>query len=298
MIVGAGPAGISAAVQMKRMGWDPLVIEYDNPGGLIAEAFLVENYPPFNRGIEGKTLGKVFRQYMEGFQVRQTRDKVIALASSSNERIELITQRGLYHADDLILAIGTQAKAIPWKVIPQNRARIFNHVCSMIAFLEKQANSPDQTDYPVGIVGGGDCAFDYALSLSALGYQVEVLIRSTPKAIPVLQQRAEKAGVVVRHIGKNPSLQGECDHISLKTASKNQSPGDPPFAGRYTALLSAIGREKRSIEGLESLMAGPLRDRVKLIGDVAHPDLRQVGIAVGDGLRAAMVYDQKRRHHR
>jgi thioredoxin reductase (NADPH) len=68
-VVGAGPAGISAAIYLKRAGFEPLVIERDEVGGLLLNANLVENYPGFSPGISGENLVKQFTEQFESLGI-------------------------------------------------------------------------------------------------------------------------------------------------------------------------------------------------------------------------------------
>ncbi len=267
------------------MGYDPLLIEPETVGGLIEEAFLVENYLPFSHGLTGKSFAQAMRHYLDVFQARMNCDRAITLSPVDGGKVKILALHGVYYTDTLIVAIGTKPKPMPWQADQKAQRRLFNSLRLMVGFLETESVHRGNRLLPVGIVGGGDCAFDYALSLSALAYQVEILTRSAPKAIPVLQKRAKQAGIIVRLMDSPLQWQGTSEHISALPAS-----------GKYIAVLSAIGRERRWIEGLDRLLAGRWPDQVSLIGDIAHPDLRQVAIAAGDGIRAALTYDHQRRY--
>ncbi|MCJ7489823.1 MAG: FAD-dependent monooxygenase, partial [Thermoplasmata archaeon] len=70
VIVGAGPAGIAAGMFLKRAGVEPLLLEKREPGGLLREANLVENYPGFPGGISGRELASLMTHQMEKLGVR------------------------------------------------------------------------------------------------------------------------------------------------------------------------------------------------------------------------------------
>ena len=65
VVVGAGPAGISASIQLKRSGIEPLLLEKDETGGLLLNANLVENYPGFPDGVSGEILAEIFSKHLK-----------------------------------------------------------------------------------------------------------------------------------------------------------------------------------------------------------------------------------------
>ena len=79
-IVGAGPAGIACAVQLSRYGFNPLVFEAKDIGGLLRNANLVENYPGFPAGISGPSLVKLFMKQLENHEHLLVSEEVEAIA--------------------------------------------------------------------------------------------------------------------------------------------------------------------------------------------------------------------------
>jgi thioredoxin reductase len=111
VIIGAGPAGLTTAIQLKRYGVETLVIEREESGGLLRNANLVENYPGFPGGIKGKDLVQRF--------VNQTRSIGIQVTNETAhlvERIEgdyqIVTDKRKYRSAYLVIASGTKPKRL------------------------------------------------------------------------------------------------------------------------------------------------------------------------------------------
>jgi len=128
IIIGAGPAGLAAAIQLKRYGVNPLIFERANVGGLLWNANLVENYPGFPRGISGPRLVKLF--------IRQAHN--LAIAVTHEEVITLDYAQGLFHAHTLrnsyasrVAVIATGTKPFPitgLSIPPEITDRVFYEV--------------------------------------------------------------------------------------------------------------------------------------------------------------------------
>ena len=88
-IIGAGPAGISSAIQLKRFGIDPIVFESDQIGGLLHNANLVENYPGFPDGISGEKLCMLFIEQFNKCNTNIINEEVITLDYIDNEFMPL-----------------------------------------------------------------------------------------------------------------------------------------------------------------------------------------------------------------
>ncbi|MCP5108408.1 MAG: NAD(P)/FAD-dependent oxidoreductase, partial [bacterium] len=112
-IIGAGPAGIAAAVQLKRYGIKCLLFEKDRPGGLLKNAHRVENYPGFPRGITGPQLAELLREHLEVFRITPVIEAVEGLEYWETENCYLITTgESVYQAKIVVSACGT-APVIP-----------------------------------------------------------------------------------------------------------------------------------------------------------------------------------------
>ena len=79
MIIGAGPAGLATAIQLKRYGIHPLLFEGEEVGGLLRNANLVENYPGFPKGVSGSKLVNLFSRQAENLHIDVTHEQVLEL---------------------------------------------------------------------------------------------------------------------------------------------------------------------------------------------------------------------------
>ena len=284
-IVGAGPAGIAAGVYLQRYGLEPLVLEQGEPGGLLREANLVENYPGFPQGIPGRELVALFARQMDRLGVRVSKACVDRVAAV-DDGFAIDTDRGSYEADSVVIASGTAPRriSVPGADTLERMGRLF-HGLSMFPF-------DDLAGAKVAIVGGGDAAFDYSLNLRDRGHEVVVLSRSGPSCLPLLLDRAVEAGVDVR-IGADVKRLEEADDGLFAMCA------DCSIAA--SAVVVACGREPRLDfvdEGLRSKLAGTVDvpstavPGLYVAGDVVRGRNRQASIAVGDGVLAAMMIER------
>ncbi len=276
VIVGAGPAGISSALYLQRIGFKPLVLEKDRIGGLLLNANLVENYPGFPDGIAGEDLVCLFKKQLEqwGVEVRQSEvNKVVPMRHGFN----LVTSDGEVKTKTVILATGTRPKKAG--ISGENTydgERLFYDIRDL----------PQKTGAEYVIVGSGDAAFDYAMNLSSNAGRIDVVYRSSePKCIDLLLERVTKTPNISLHPDMEPEVLSE-EEGRLRLSCKT-SEGSRDFDADY--VLIACGREPNSVEveGLghvsESRFPG-----LYVVGDVKRGKYRQVSIAVGDGVHAAM----------
>ncbi len=282
-IVGAGPAGMAAALQLKRSGIEPLLLERERVGGLLLNANLVENYPGFPQGISGIKLAQLFEAQLARWGVEPQFEEVLQL-DHDGDAFRLETDKRRITAGIVILASGTKPKGFTDCAISQEAMeRIFYEVYPLRG-VEKTK---------IAIVGGGDAAFDYALNLARRN-DVHLLHRSSQtKCLPLLWERAQAAPRVSYHANTViTAIERSGTGLLLRLVTSRES-----WTLRADYAIFAVGR----VPQLDFLAPG-LRERLEqlqargllhLVGDVHRGIYRQTAIAVGDGLQAAMkVYHQ------
>ncbi len=277
-IIGAGPAGTAAAVQLKRYGIDFVIFERDKIGGLAANANLIENYPGFPHGISGGRFVALLEKHFTSLEISLSFAEVRAVDYVGTHFI--ITADGKKYASDyLIIASGTeplQDKSILIK--PEAKPQVFYEIAGAGLDNVKRA----------AVIGGGDAAFDYALNLSGRGIETEIFIRGdSPNALALLVERAANdSNITVRTNCRLAEVNGS-ETLNLKFIHKSSE-----LFVKADCIFFAIGRHG-NIKFLTEKMkkeSATLQEKGKLFftGDVKNDIYRQTTIAAGDGLRAAM----------
>lgn len=281
VIIGAGPAGISCAIQLKRFGLEPFLVEKDVAGGLLINANLVENYPGFPSGITGNELAELFRRQLKRFNVNLKRMEVTKLDYKDNN-FTIKTNTDELTVEIVIVASGTEPKMLDIDN-DEVKKKVFYEIKSLKSLKDKE----------ICIIGGGDAAFDYALSLSLHNAVTIIYRKNSPSCLPLLFQRAKKQqsirflkNCVLKEIGKDEEkLILQCsadDDFQIYADYVVAAIGRKPNLGFLSERLVKAYRQEKQIEHLY------------FIGDVIRGFYRQVGIAVGDGLCTAMkIYYSK-----
>ncbi len=297
IVVGAGPAGISASIQLGRYGREVVLFEGAVPGGLLRNARLVENYPGFPGGIRGEDLADLF--------VRQLAGAGVAVI---NERVESLEYREKRGGGCFVAETGRTSRAAGLAVIasgtvplPPADISIAEDARERIFF--EVARSSGITGKRFAVMGGGDAAFDYALTLADENDVVIITRSETPRCLDLLVERCDRnsriarlCGVSVeRIVSKNGALELECAGSGECGGSGKEGRGGGAGAKARIEtdyLMIAAGRRPDldflapSVgENIDSLSAGGI---LYLAGDVCNGIFRQAAISAGDGLRAAM----------
>lgn len=273
VVIGAGPAGISASIQLKRSGIEPLLLEKDKAGGLLLNANLVENYPGFPDGVSGKKLAEIFLKHLKNAGVL-LRKRIVKKMFRENNIFHIVTDKDKFLARCVILATGTLPKKLGISgESPLAGKRLFYEIKNL------STNTGRFT-----VVGSGDITFDYALNLSKTAEEIGIIIRGKKaKCIPVLVGEAKKRGNIEIHYRAIPvSVKEKEGNVVLKCSVDAEY---EDFVSDY--VLVATGRTPNT---------GMLSDELKkhvvpalfFAGDVKNGDFRQTGISVGDGLLSGM----------
>jgi len=287
-IIGAGPAGIAAAVQLRRGGIPFLLYEGGRIGGLLNEAQRVENFPGVAGGLPGRDLAARLRRQLQAAGIAVEHDGVLHLAFRDG-LFAVRTAKGVRRAARVILACGTTPLAAGPPLDPERlRGRLF---ASVLPLLRARGET-------IAVIGGGDAACDYALSLAARN-QVHILVRSArPRALPILLERCRGHRRIVIHedcrlTGARSGGKG----MIILTAVRAADGSSREIACQR--ILTAIGRAP-ALQFLDPALRASLPGldkgkKIYLAGDVGNGRFRQAAIAAGDGLRAAMEIQQEGR---
>jgi thioredoxin reductase (NADPH) len=294
VIVGAGPAALTAAIYTTREDIDTLLFERGVVGGLAAVTDKVDNYPGFPDGIEGLTLAENLHKQAERFGAVIELGEVLSIHDGSDAK-RLETTSGDMYAKAVLIATGSDYKKIGVPGEQEYYARGV-HYCAT-------CDGAFYRDKRLVVVGGGNSAVQESIFLTRFASHIDLLVRSTIKASDVLQHELQKyvdEGKITVHLGTTTDrIEGQnnvvTQVIGTSTAKGEQvtfeTDGVFVFVGlspnsQFVAnslALDDIGFIKTN-ERLETSMPG-----VFAAGDIRSGATMQIATAVGEGATAALM---------
>lgn len=292
VVLGAGPAGLSAAIYAARSGYSTMMIEAAFPGGQIANASLVENYPGFADGVSGMELGQLMHRQAEAQGAETMMAEVTGILPAEGRGLHTVrTTAGDIHGVAVIIATGSRYRKLgaPGEVELTGKGVSYCATCDGPFFRGKR----------VAVVGGGDTAITDALELTHFADEVMVVHRRDElRASAALQARAlnspqikfvwnsvvdaVKGDAAVKALQLKNTVDGIISELAVDGVFV--AVGSVPstgFAGDSVPL-----DESGCIitnELMETSIAG-----LFAAGDVRHNSARQVITAAGDGATAAL----------
>ncbi|MCF2140626.1 MAG: NAD(P)/FAD-dependent oxidoreductase [Candidatus Lokiarchaeota archaeon] len=280
VIIGAGPAGIAAALQLQREEI-PFIILSNDVGGCVKNAFLIENLITYPLGVSGVNLSETLEKVISQHNIPIIFCQVKSI-DYEDERFLIKTDEKKYTSSYLILAIGS----IPSKLnISGEKIAYEDH---LLNYEIKNTNIQNKT---IAIIGGGDVAFDYALNLVNKNNKIFILVRSSNiKALPRLQALV-RSHKLIKVITNFPVDKISVIDKSVRLWSTSSSSNEKRSIN-VDHIFVAIGRHPNQL-----LIESKIREikdklifkkRLYIIGDFAHSKFRQISIAMGDGIQAAM----------
>jgi thioredoxin reductase (NADPH) len=290
VIIGGGPAGLTAGLYCARSRFNTLLIEKGIIGGQITNAERVENYPGFPKGISGINLGQLIYEQATSYGLETLLAEVNKVVPGQKHNL-VSTSEGDFIAETIIIASGAQFR----KLGVPGEDKLVGKGVSYCA----TCDGPLFKDKTVAVIGGGDAAVTEALYLSKFASSVKVIHRrSQLRASKILQERAmadskiefiwdavvtqiEGDGVVKQLMIKNTK---NAKISKLELAGVFVAIGSEPSSAQWRGLLP-LDEEGYIItsELMETKISG-----VFAAGDVRHNSARQVITAAGDGATAAM----------
>jgi thioredoxin reductase (NADPH) len=291
IILGSGPAGLTAAIYAARSRCCPLLIHGRQPGGQLTTTTAVDNFPGFPAGVEGPDLMENMRQQAERFGTRFIEGEVTRVALGERP-FRIWVGEDEYRCLTLIIATGASPRLLGLG----NEEALYGRGVSVCA----TCDGFFYRDKAVVVVGGGDTAIEEAVFLTRFAKQVTVVHRrDTLRATPVLAQRAfandriefrwnaviaaiaaDQAGVTgvrLRNLQTGVEEDFPCDGLFIAI-------GHQPNTGLFTGQLDCDSEGYlKTRNGTETSIPG-----VFAAGDVQDPIFRQAITAAGSGCMAAI----------
>lgn len=295
LIIGAGPAGLTAAIYLARNNVNVALIEAKTPGGKISEQSKIENYPGFN-SVSGAELSiSMFSQAREN-GAKFIIGKVISI-ENKDELIKLIKLENglLLESKYLIIATGME-NIIPKEVINiekfNNKGVSYCVVCDGPLFKDKVC----------GIIGGGNSAFEEGNYLSSIAKEVHIFVRDKIIAEQRLVDNVEKQDNIFIH--RNAQVLKLNGTSSLDSADVNIEgnivnipiKGLFPYIGFKPAIdfidKNLLKLDKKNFIVVDENMETNVPN-IFAVGDIISKSIRQITTATSDGTIAAKIINNR-----
>jgi thioredoxin reductase (NADPH) len=290
LIIGSGPAGLTAAIYAARANLEPIVLAGVVPGGQLMITSDVENYPGFPEGILGPELMAKFREQAERFGTR--------IMDVDIERVDLSTRpfrawaRGVeYRADAVIVATGASALWLGLESETRLRGRGVSACATCDGFFFR--------DKEIAVVGGGDTALEEATYLTRFATKVHLLHRREAfRASKIMIDRAIDHPKIEIHTNTavDEVLGGlKVEGLRLRDTATDEI-RDVPMEGLFIAIgyrpNTEVFKEQLEVDEKGYLVVhdetGSKIEGVFIAGDVHDHRYRQAVTAAADGCKAAI----------
>jgi thioredoxin reductase (NADPH) len=290
LVLGAGPAGLSAALYAARADLDPLVLTGMELGGQVSLTHIVENYPGFPDGVGGPEMTELFQKHAERFGAQLVYDSAIEVDLSERPfRVKGYSDE--YLSETLIIATGASPRhlKVPGEKEFTGKGVSYCATCDGYFFRDKN----------VIVVGGGDSALEEGTFLTRYANQVTVVHRRDElRAGPILEARAKENPKIdfiwnteVKEILGNGSVEG-VRLVNKESGEEKEKPIDGVFIFIGHLPNSEIFKGQLEMDDRGYLIT----DRhyhtnvpgVFAAGEIADPHFRQVITSAGMGAAAAM----------
>jgi thioredoxin reductase (NADPH) len=295
IIIGSGPAGLTAALYTARAALSPLVISGNQPGGQVSITSEVENYPGFPEGATGPGLVEQMQKQAERFGARVLLDEVTRAELAGGPPFRLQTQSGGFEADAVVIATGSSPRrlGVPGEDALIGRGVSFCATCDGFFFRGKD----------VVVVGGGDSAVEEGLFLTKFATRVRIVHRRDElRADETLRRQAtanEKVSFIWDSVVEEVRGQGKVEAVRLKNvktgaASELATDGVFVFIGHDPNSELFKGQLAMDEHGYLITDQGMMTSvpGVFAAGEIQDPIYRQVASSVGQGCQAAISLER------
>lgn len=293
VIIGAGMAGLTAALYCGRMNLDTLVLENGIVGGQIANATDIENYPGFI-SVKGGDLIATLQQQAENFgAVVDEFDSIVKVVLRDNPKI-IETEENIYKADAVIIASGMNRRKLPLPEEAKFAGRGV-HYCEL-------CDGHMYQDKIIAVMGGGNAAVDAANFLTKYADKLYLIHRSDFRADEISQRRIRqnpKVEIMLQTEIKALHGNGRLENIDIldkKTGEAKNLAVDGIFVNIGVEPNTALFKDELKLSAGSRIIAGEdcrtEIDGVFAAGDVREKEIRQLTTAASDGTTAALLAEK------
>ncbi|MCK4862979.1 MAG: FAD-dependent oxidoreductase [Dehalococcoidales bacterium] len=292
VIIGGGPAGLTAGLYLSRGNRRTLLIEKGSVGGYIMNVENIENYPGFSEGVMGSVLGMEMKNQATKYGLKIERNEVMAVQASDGSKSVMCMDGTSYTASAIIIAGGS----VPRKLGIPGEDKFRGNGVINCAFCD----GGEFVDRVLAVCGGGDAGITEALYMANLASRV-ILIEAMPEltATAILQDRVKNNPKIEVYCGvKVEAIVGDSQIEAIELVNEGNGQKE---SLKVDGVLVHVGLDPNT-DYLEGVV--PLDDRKQVIvnesmeteipgifaaGDIRSGSPGQVSTAAGDGATAGMA---------
>ncbi len=291
VVIGAGPAGYTAAIYLARAGLNPLVLTGMTPGGQLTTTTEVENFPGFPEGVMGPELMNKMAAQAEKFGARISTETVTKVELAEKDK-KIFTDKNTYTAKTVIIATGAQAMLLGVPGEKELMGRGVSACATCDGFFFKDKN--------IAVVGGGDSAMEEAIFLTKFASRVTVIHRrDSLRASKIMQDRAKanpKISFLWNKVVTEITGSEKLEKVKLKdtkTGEESELELDGIFiaVGHRPATEFLAGQIELDEKGYIKIQGNSSKTSVPGVfaaGDVHDSVYKQAVTAAGAGCKAAL----------
>ena len=293
VVIGAGMAGLTAAMYVGRMNFEVLVLENGIVGGQIANAVGIENYPGFVK-VSGKDLISTLQTQAENFgAVIDEFDSIVKVSLKENPKV-VETEEHIYLTDVVIIASGMERRKLP---LPEEKkfAGRGVHYCEL-------CDGHMYQDKIIAVMGGGNAAVDAANFLTKYAKKLYLIHRSEFRADEVSQKKLKSnPKVEIKLQTEIKKLFGDKKLSSVEILDKNSGATselevDGIFVNIGVVPNTELFKDQVELAPSGRILAGEdCRTNIEGVfaaGDVREKEIRQLTTAASDGTTAALLAEK------
>jgi thioredoxin reductase (NADPH) len=294
IIIGGGPAGLTAGLYTARSRLRTFLIESSLFGGQITTTELIENYPGFPKGITGTELGQLMEEQAKRFGLEMVNQEILEVRLEGKKKV-VRTHEADYEAEVLIVSSGTEYRrlGIPGEEEFVGKGVSFCATCDGAFFQDSR----------IVVVGGGDSALTEALFLTKFAKEVTIIHRRDALRATKIYQERTFANPKIKFLWNSVMQEIKGDKMVQSILVRNVKTGEVrEFETEGVFLFVGIVPRTKFLKGLVEMDDGgyvltneDCETSVKGIfaaGDCRKKLLRQITTAVGDGATAAFAAEK------
>ncbi|MEA3369490.1 MAG: thioredoxin-disulfide reductase [Candidatus Ratteibacteria bacterium] len=291
IVIGGGPGGMTAAIYTSRQRLKTLLVEKGLCGGLLANTDIIENYPGFPEGVQGRDLAVKLKEQAQRFEAEISEFTEVKRIEPAGKLLRINSNKGDYTAHALIVASGS----IPRKLNVPGEDEYIGRGVSYCAICD----APLYKDKTVLVLGGGNTAAEEALFLTEFAREVILVHRRNElRADGIFQERLtknKKIKLILNHVVVSINGKDFVESITVRDKESNKESkietsgifvyiGFLPNAGFLEGLVE-LDKDEFIItnEKMETSLPG-----IYAAGDVRAKEVRQITVACGEGALAAV----------